>query len=341
MPLAERFTDDPSRQPFELHPYLAGRLKRNFRVTNNAETITIQRDHTRWTGAPTDAHNAAVVAALGGSTTFGTKVTDADSWPALLQANLGEGYAVTNYGVPGYTSAEAIIQTALLLPEQAPRVIVFYGGWNDIRNYHNEALSPDYYTHGMSQYGNLGIPLTLQRERVIDAAVRVSALFALAHKVSELIPGPAPEPTIPADQIYRTPDPAVDRIYVRNLETLKTLASSRHATILFVPQVLNYAYFRRERGSTAWTPHIDNAAMPELMPRFNALMKTVCPATESDCAYLDEVDRMDWEATDFADEGHFNKRGGLQFSRLIADRIRATGHVRSEPVVGDPAHTRQ
>lgn len=85
-------------------------------------SITSTDIHTRWTEAPADDQNVISVAVLGGSTTFGTRVTDADSWPALLQDMLGDGYAVTNYGVSGYSTAEAIIQMALIVPETEPNV---------------------------------------------------------------------------------------------------------------------------------------------------------------------------------------------------------------------------
>ena len=93
--------------------------------------------------------------------------------------------------------------------------------------------------------------------------------------------------------------------------------------MLFVPQVLNYAYFRNTKGSSGWSPHIDNAAMPALMHRFNSLMKSACAPAGSGCEYLDEVETAEWDQADFQDEGHFNRRGGLQFATLVAARITA------------------
>ena len=47
------------------------------------ETTTI---NTRWTGAPKNSEDQIRIAVLGGSSTFCTGVTDADSWPAQLQS---------------------------------------------------------------------------------------------------------------------------------------------------------------------------------------------------------------------------------------------------------------
>ncbi len=65
-------------QAFELHPYLVGRLKKNITINSveNSAKIKTTNRHTRWTGAPEDDRNLIRVAVLGGSTAFGTGVTD-------------------------------------------------------------------------------------------------------------------------------------------------------------------------------------------------------------------------------------------------------------------------
>ena len=172
---------------FELHPYLVGRLKKNVSVTdaNTNERISATKYHTRSTGAPEDDSESIRVAIVGGSTTFGTAVTDADSWPAILQSKLGKGYSVINYGMPGYTTAEAIIQTALIVPERKPQFVIFYEGWNDIHNYHVPDLGEDYYADGMSQYGILGIPIK-KESKFWGEIYRISAIGRLAAKIKKL-----------------------------------------------------------------------------------------------------------------------------------------------------------
>ena len=123
------------------------------------------------------------MAVVGGSTTFGTRVTDADTWPWLLQERLGDGYAVANYGVPGYSTAENIIQMALVVPEARPRVVVFYEGWNDIRNYHWPGFQPDYYSHGMTQSDTL-LPATADRAPWLSRAARYSYVMRLLGRAA-------------------------------------------------------------------------------------------------------------------------------------------------------------
>lgn len=142
---------------FEIHPYLAGRPKSSVKVISNNKTITTTRNNTRWTGAEQDDQDLIRVAVLGGSTVFGAGVTDEESWPRLLQEKLGKNYAVINYGVPGYSTAENIIQMALIVPDKKPHIVIFYEGWNDLRHYHEKDLGSDYYAHGVRQFSNLVI----------------------------------------------------------------------------------------------------------------------------------------------------------------------------------------
>ena len=305
---------------FELHPYLAGRLKSSAKVTQNnkAITITTTHRHTRWTGSQQDDHNLVRIAIMGGSTAFGIGVTDEDSWPALLQAKLGKQYAVINYGVPGYSTAEAIIQMALIVPEIRPHVVIFYEGWNDIRNYHEKDLGSDYYGHGMRQYGNLGIPV-IEQQNKIHSFRDTFATFWLLDIINKQITNP----TKGTYELFDKPDQFVDSIYIRNLYTLKLLSDNMGAFKVFVPQVLNYARYSGEEGSDAWTRHIKNEAMPTLMDEFNSHMNGLCSQGEQNCVILSGVLQEKWLSDDFVDFGHFSRSGGLKFAEIIAQYIRS------------------
>jgi len=299
-------------QLFELHPYLAGRLKKNVSIFHEGKRISTTSFHTRWTGAANDSGRARI-AVLGGSTTFGTGVSDEDSWPALLQKELGDAYAVINYGVPGYSTVEAIVQMALLVPENRPSEVLFYEGWNDIRNYHDPELGTDYYSNGMHQFSNLHIDVH-PPETFMQKLAQVSALVRLVSEMKSESNQPGP--------VLATPDPSVDRLYVRNLKTLALLSKHIGAKALFVPQVLNEARYRGAPGSKRWTPHIQSTALPDLMRRFDALMQQACSDAGPDCRVLSEVLRQDWQPRDFVDEGHFSRVGGEKFAGLIAGVIR-------------------
>ncbi len=307
---------------FEIHPYLVGRPRSGVRVTQDDKTISITPDHTRWTGAEAKDQTLIRVAVLGGSTTFGTGVTDQDSWPALLQADLGAKYAVTNYGVPGYSTAENIVQMALLVPEKRPHYVLFYTGWNDIRNYHEPDLGPDYYSHGLRQYEGLGINVLGQSGEYHVLKNTYATVWLLDALKKRLV-----KPAESDLQLYAEPDRTVDEIYLRNLKTLRLLANSCHAFAIFVPQVLNYANYDGQPGAYRWTRHMENAAMSKLMGRFNARLNEICDSGERNCAVLGEILAEKWIPEDFVDNGHFSKTGGLKFAAIIARFIRGGAKV--------------
>jgi lysophospholipase L1-like esterase len=302
---------------FEPHPFLVGRPRANAIVSAEGKTVSTTDLHTRWTGAPREAETRIRVAVLGGSTTFGTRVDDVDSWPAQLQQQLGDDYAVYNFGVPGYASSEAIIQMALVVPEVRPHIVVYYLGWNDIRNYHDARLGPDYYSHGLQQYSALALPIH-PREGAFARMARVSAVFKLAGRLSRAIQN---VPDVVATPVAE-PDTFVDRIYLRNLRTLNSLAAAAGAHAVFIPQILNDEHFRGRAGSRFWSPRIVDDAMPRLMARLNSVMDDVCPSGGKSCSVLDIAHAHTWSPAHFVDDGHLNGEGGRQFAGVLADHIR-------------------
>jgi lysophospholipase L1-like esterase len=333
-PLAERsrhLLSKSEENPFEVHPFLAGRLKNNLRLKEDGKSITTIEDHTRWTGASTKNTDSIKIALLGGSTTFGSGVTDVETWPARLQAILGSDYQVANYGVPGYSSAEAIIQLALVVPENRPDIVVLYQGWNDIHNYHDTHLGVDYYAHGLRQYSNLAIQRP-SPEGLFPRLAELSTICRMANVLSRKLfernsePARAENPAYPPPDPTGnpSPDPFVDRLYVRNLGTLKALAHHHGAFVLFVPQVMDYSRFSGTSGNW-WTPHVQNAAMPRLFARFNLFMNQVCRPHEMGCAVLSDVTERMWRPDDFIDEGHFSEKGNLAFAQFIASYIKEIG----------------
>jgi lysophospholipase L1-like esterase len=303
-----------STSVFEQHPYLVARPRAGVRIGRGDAVVSTTPLHTRTTGRTPPRPGAITVAAVGGSTTFGTKVSDADTWPWLLQERLGEGYAVLNYGVPGYTTAENIIQMSLVVPEVRPHVVIFYEGWNDIRNYHWPGFEPDYAGHGMTQFDTL-IPAGVDRASLLSRAARYSYVMRLIGQAAG-VPVIAWDTPPSAER-----DPAVDHVYLRNLQTLKALANRFGMTALFVPQVLNAEALQRAGDRPGWAPYVKNTALSALMRDFNALMAQVCTASERTCQFVREPLEASWNNDDFVDEGHLSRRGGDKLAAMLAARI--------------------
>src|SRR5262249_28970411 len=95
---------------------------------------------------PAQLRQQTVIAAVGGSTTYGFGAAEGQTWPDALERKLGPEYAVLNYGVLTYSTVEHIIQTAFYMTAYgvSPRCAIYYVGWNDIRNAHIPHLDPGY-----------------------------------------------------------------------------------------------------------------------------------------------------------------------------------------------------
>ncbi len=78
-----------------------------------------------------------VIVALGGSTTWGAHApTNAETWPELLEAKLGESYParnvkVFNLGTSMGTSVYSVVALALIGVHLDPDLVIVYHGYND------------------------------------------------------------------------------------------------------------------------------------------------------------------------------------------------------------------
>ncbi len=76
------------------------------------------------------------IVALGGSTTYGHGLTEAESWPRQLERSLREDYGdaqveVVNLGAPGYFSLDSAVNLATRGLAHEPDAIIVYHGIND------------------------------------------------------------------------------------------------------------------------------------------------------------------------------------------------------------------
>jgi len=300
-------------RPFEYHPLLAGVPKKGF-VSTNDTNVKRHNSH-GWRGDEVAVTAGQIlVNAYGGSTTYDTGVANGATWPEQLEGKLGTNYRVANFGVPGYSSAEHVIQTAFYSDSHGyeAKCALYYMGWNDIRNAHLPDLDAGYANfHLLSQTNNLAV-------RRVDDSTFSPIFRILVRRMS------AAYETIPYPPIYDKlgpgtgSDPALEKIYARNIATIAAINSSRGVKTVFVGQLLNPTRLNAET-SYGWLPRVRDKDVWPLQERFNKVLQA--EAIRGGATYVDADVRAFGDA-DFVDNGHFSASGAAKFAAQVALPIR-------------------
>lgn len=248
----------------------------------------------------------------GGSTTYDVTVSDGDTWVEQLQTALQGRATVLNFGVPGYSSEEHLIQTAFYqeVHGRRPKCAVYYVGWNDILNAHIDDLDPAYADRHV-----LGMAAGARPPELW--AAKYSPVFRLISQLASRRFDTVPKPPVvagePADVVE---DPRLERIFSSNVNSISAINRSRHIRTVFIGQILNRSWF--EIHPEALNPDSARLRNKNTWPtqeRFNALLKQ--NADTNDDAYID-AGVEHFGAEDFTDDGHFSALGAKKFSSLIA-----------------------
>jgi len=307
----------PERPMFQAHPYLVAVPAPDLRETR--QRITIVHNAAGFRGAevtrakPTGVRRVVVI---GGSTTYCIGVTQGKTWPEILEQLLGSGTQVLNFGVPGYGSVEHVIQTAFRISDWQPDLVVFYLGWNDIRNVGIRDLAPDYADfHGPSQYGNLALPRVWTGPPFALARTAVTGLYQAGWLLETPDQSLTPVEATGPERLERPL-----RLYERNLRHLVALCRSQGWETVFVPQILD---FRRLTGREkyGWLPFVEDREIEAVMSEYNRSLARVASETGVRC--VGEVVAETWEPRDFLlGNSHFSEAGCAHFARVLAPVIR-------------------
>jgi lysophospholipase L1-like esterase len=298
------------------HPWLVASPQPGMHGEYDGIRITHNQYGTR--GAPFQIRKPAGVTrilTLGGSSTYCTGVSDEDTWPVRLQERLGEGFEVINFGVLGFTTAEHVIQTALMISDLTPDIIIYYEGWNDARNTHVQHLRPDYADfHGRSEYFNHAL--------YEFAGFNRSVLMLAAKKGMRWVRNPygfeAPVGT--ADKFQALPDHRALGIYERNLKLLGAIARELGALPVFVPQIMNYEILDRDTPYS-WLPFVRDRDLKAVVGSYNLRMQEIAGVKK--IPFVRDVLEVDYEIADFLpkDPGHFSPSGNRKFAGQLAGFI--------------------
>lgn len=315
----------PANQPikvnarFVYHPLLMGIPTPNFR-SKNSENKGVRVSHNSYGLRGKDLSvkdlDRALVFVYGGSTAYDVGVTQGKTWPEELEKNLGNKFTVVNFGVPGYSSVESIIQTAFYknIFNKIPRCSIYYLGWNDIRNAHIENLDNAYADfHLLSQIDNL----TVRKD--IFFIEKISPIFKtlIGHFRNLIDSMPYP---IAKGMLQSGSDSKLETIFSNNLGTIHSLNSPLNIKTVFVAQILNREQLIGERVR-GWLPFVKDKDVWSLQYRFNEIMRE--KSKKNGDLFVD-VGIDNFTNDDFVDNGHFSEKGSKKFSKLVSDKL--AGH---------------
>jgi lysophospholipase L1-like esterase len=316
---------------FERHPYLVGTPIPGFDSTFAGIHISHNSRGTR--GPEFDVRKKPGVrriVTIGASTTYSTGVSDGETWPELLGKALGSRYEVINLGVPGYSTVEGLIQTALEISDLAPDIAIYYEGWADVRNMHIAALEPDYSNYHPRQ---LYQTLRLSPDPPRGASALLYYLRLALVRTGQQDP-------MGQYSISSTPDGLTDKIdqralalYGRNLRSIVALDRSMGIVPVFIPQLLNFAVLTADTPY-GWNPYIRDKDLGVAMTAYNERMKEV--AAEQRVDFIEDVIRGGFTASDFLDQGHFNTTGSTKFAGIVAAYIQRQPHLSAGGAAVDP-----
>jgi lysophospholipase L1-like esterase len=290
---------EPKR--FQWHPLLQAVPIPSLKLTSSTGlAIQHTREGTRGKDPEGSLDGRTVIAAFGGSTTYDIGAGEGETWPDRLAQALGDRYFVVNHGVPGYTTAEHLIQTAFYQTKfgKPPRCAIYYVGWNDLRNAHIAGLDPG--------YADFHLPSQIDSQkvrRVGGAHVTFSPRY---------FADPYSQPPVSGD------DPNLDAIYKRNIAAISAINRQRGVTTIWVGQLLNRERLMGE-GQYGWLPLVRDRDLWPMQQSFNNVLKETAAGLGD--PYVG-IDPASFVGVDFVDQGHFSARGAKRFADDLAPTVR-------------------
>jgi len=309
-------------QRFQWHPLLQAVPIASLKLTSSTGlAIQHTREGTRGSDPEGSLESKTVVATFGGSTTYDIGAGEGETWPDRLGQALDRGsdkghYFVVNHGVPGYTTAEHLIQTAFYQTKfgKPPRCALYYVGWNDLRNAHIARLDPGYADfHLPSQIDSQKVRRIGGAHVTFSPSLTLLMRFVAANfDTARYFADPYGQPAVSGD------DPDLDVIYRRNIAAISAINRQRGVSTIWVGQLLN-----RERltgdGQYGWLPLVRDRDLWPMQQRFNEVLKQTAAALGD--TYVG-IEPASFVGVDFVDQGHFSARGAKHFADDLAPVVR-------------------
>ena len=303
---------------FNYHPLLQAVPAPNFKGRNDDLFIAHNSIGLRDTNNSTENLTPnGLIYVFGGSTTYDFALSQGDTWVEKLNGLLGGPYKLFNFGVPGYTTSEHVIQTAFYADINGvyPTCAIYYDGWNDLRNAHILGLD-----RGYADWHAPKLTQILRTRRAVNIPT-VSPTLKLAIRWLGDKLDTVRTPAIAEDESPQgKASERLKSIYRTNAATIAAINGSRGVKTVFIGQMLNRDKIMDDSPRLRDAlPFVRQRDMWSLQAELNDLLRA--DAEKDRFTYIDP-DISKFDPTDFADSGHFSVSGAKKFASRIVDEVR-------------------
>jgi len=260
------------------------------------------------------------IVCIGGSTVFGIgSSSDKTTFPQFIENILnskmpGKKFEVINAGVPGYTTAESLIDLELRLLDLSPDLIFIYHGYNDFK--------PNRFPNFKSDYSHWRYrePIYIGRPFLDN--------FRFYTKLTNLILKYVPkkqDSSFPDLKRFDSASVEGVKAFERNLRSTIYITKSRNIKVMLSTFVipLNDANLKKDpemfKALLYFTPTLTYKGVLDARTKYNNAVKEL--AEEENITLIDFDKIMPQSLEYFDDYVHFNDKGAMFIGENIAKII--------------------
>lgn len=252
------------------------------------------------------------IAALGGSTTYSSSVSEPQSYPRqleqMLRAKTGrEEIDVINAGVADYTTFESFVNLAFRVLDLKPKIVLIYHAGNDLRAAMIKNHRPDNSTYRCAWRNETALGDLLVKHSALGRWIGVRLAGYRPRNLDEYISLQLPIIGIQANWLYERP-PLV--YFVRNLRYMIRLSLDEGVT----PVLCTFPYFSENESS-----------LPEGEGELLQMNKAIrFIAAEENVLLIDLARELPNDPKLFDDDMHATAAGAAAKAEIIAQRLLLT-----------------
>ena len=260
------------------------------------------------------------IVCIGGSTVFGIgSSSDKTTYPQFLEDRLnakipGKKFEVINAGVPGYTTAESLINLELRLLDLSPDLIFIYHAYNDFKPNRAPNFKSDYSHWRYREAIYIGRPFSNN----------FRFYTKLRNLVLKNIPKKSNSP-FPELKRFDTVSTEGVKAFERNLKSIVYIAKSKNIKVILSTFVipLNDENLKKDpemfKSLLYFTPSLTYKGILDARTKYNNAVKELAKKENIPLVDCDKI--MPQSLEFFDDYVHFNDKGAMLMGENIARTI--------------------